>query len=303
MAKIVVIGSSNVDTVVSVPHIPVAGETLMAKDVELYFGGKGANQAIATAKLGGDVTFVACVGDDNFGHTMLDNLRDSGVVTDTVLQLQGIKSGAAYIYVSDSGENNIAVNAGANSCLTREVVDKYRKIIENASYCIIQLEIPVNTLYYVAELCRESNVKLIINPAPATALDFEKLKNSWMIVPNESELDVLVPGTGDISEKAQTLFEKGFGHVLVTLGAQGCILVNSGGVQKFPAYKVATVKDTTAAGDSFIGAFVFGLSKGQSIEQSIDIAAKAAAITVSRAGAQPSLPTLAEIRSTYGIDF
>jgi len=295
--KIVVVGSSNVDTVISVSHIPIAGETLMAKALEVCFGGKGANQATAIAKLGGDVNFIACVGDDNFGHTMMRNLNDSGVVTDEVVQLKDTLSGAAYIYVSDSGENNIVVNAGANSCLTKEVLEKYRKTIEDAAYCIIQLEIPIDTLYYVAELCLKANVKLILNPAPATALDFEKLKNSWMIVPNESELNLLIPGSDGIDIKAQTLLKKGFEHVLVTLGSQGCLLANSDGVKRYSAYNVPSVVDTTAAGDSFIGALAFCLSKGQNIEQAIDFAAKAAAITVSRAGAQPSLPMFKEIET------
>ena len=297
MDKIVVVGSSNVDTVIRVPHIPAAGETLMARGVDAYFGGKGANQATAIARLDGDVTFLACVGDDDFGRTMLQNLNDSGVITDSVVQLKDTLSGAAYIYVSDSGENNIVVNAGANSCLTKEIVKEYRTAIESASYCIIQLEIPLDTLYYVAELCQSTGVKLILNPAPAHSLDFEKLKNSWMIIPNEGELNSLVPDSGDIEDKARKLLNKGFEHVLVTLGSQGCLLVNSDGEKRYPAYTAPSVVDTTAAGDSFIGALAVSLSKGQSIEKSIDFAAKAAAITVSRVGAQPSLPKLREVET------
>jgi len=297
MKKIVVIGSSNVDTVIRVPHIPAAGETLLAKTLKLCFGGKGANQATAAAKLGGDVTFIACVGDDSFGYTMLNNLSDAGVATETVTQLENTLSGAAYIYVSDSGENNIVVSASANSHLTRDVVKKHRKVIENASYCIISLEIPTDTLYYVAELCSKSDVKLIINPAPATTLDFEKLKNTWMIIPNEVELNLLIAGNDSINEKARKLLDKGFEHVLITLGSLGCLLVSSEGVNRYPAHTVEKVVDTTAAGDSFIGALAFSLSKEHSIEQAIDFAAKAAAITVSRAGAQPSLPTLKEVET------
>ena len=297
MKKLVVIGSSNVDTVIRVPHIPAPGETLLSKSLDLCYGGKGANQAAAIARLGGDITMIACVGEDAFGQSMCANLAGYGVKMDGVVQMAGAQSGAAYIYVSDEGENNIVVHPGANSLLSPEVVARQAHLLEGASYCIIQLEIPLDTLYFVAQLCREKGIRLILNPAPAAPLDYACLQDTWMIAPNEGELDLLIPGEGDVATKAKALRQKGFEHVLVTLGAQGCLLVDGLGVQRFPAGPVAKVVDTTAAGDSFIGALAFGLSSGFSLECSIGFANRSAAITVSRAGAQPSLPTLAEVQA------
>jgi len=295
MEKIVVIGSSNYDTVIRVPHIPMTGETIMAKGVEVCFGGKGANQATAVARLGGDVSFIVCVGDDGFGDAMLHNFGEYGVKTDGVEQLAGTLSGAAYIYVADCGENNIVVNAGANSHLTKDIVNKNINLFEDATYCLIQLEIPIETLYHVVEICREKDVKLILDPAPVAELDFSLLEGTWMITPNHAELDMLIPGNGTVAEKAVALQKKGFEYVLATLGAQGSILVSEKGTASYPAIKVTEVVDTTAAGDSFAGTLAFALSNGLSIDESIGLASKAAAITVSRAGAQPSLPTWSEV--------
>jgi len=300
MKKVVVIGSSNVDTVIRVPHIPAIGETILAQSVDICYGGKGANQAAGIARMGGDIVMIGCVGDDGFGQSLISHMREYGVNTDGIEQLADARTGTAYINVTDRGENNIVVDAGANRHVSREMVGRYRHLLERASYCIIQLEIPLDTLYFVAELCRELSIRLILNPAPAAELDFAQLQNTWMIVPNESELELLIPGGGDIESRARELYNKGFEHVLVTLGAQGCLLVNEQGEKKYPTYNVFPVKDTTAAGDSFIGALAFGLSREFSLERSIDLANKAASITVSRAGAQPSLPTRAEVESTFG---
>jgi len=300
MKKVVVVGSSNVDTVIRVPHIPAEGETLLARSVEICFGGKGANQAAAVAKLGGNVSVIACVGQDSFGQALVSNLADCGVDTGGVEQLAKAQSGAAYIYVADQGENNIVVNAGANNCLSRELVGRCRHLFEGAELCITQLETPLDTLYFVASLCRELDVRLILNPAPAAELDFEQLRGTWMIVPNEGELGLLVPGEGDVATKARALHQKGFEHVLVTLGPQGCLHLHGASKQAYPACHALAVKDTTAAGDSFIGALAFGLTKGLALGQAIELANKAASVTVSRAGAQPSLPTLAEVEEAYG---
>lgn len=300
MRKLVVIGSSNMDTVIRVPHIPTAGETLLARSVDFCYGGKGANQAAAIAKLGGNVAMIGCLGGDSSGQSMLSNLGDCGVDTSGLEQLAGVQSGAAYIYVADRGENNIVVSAGANSHLSGDVVGRYRHLLEDAAFCITQLETPPQTLYFISELCVSLGVRLILNPAPAAELDFERLRGTWMIVPNESELDTIIPGELGVDQKAKALYQKGFEHVLVTLGSQGCLLVDEQGERSFPVYDKLPVRDTTAAGDSFIGALAFGLANGLDLNSSIDLASRAAAITVSRAGAQPSLPTLAEVHSVFG---
>ena len=298
--KLVVIGSSNVDTVIRVPHIPAVGETIMAREVQLCYGGKGANQAVAIARLGGDIALISCIGDDELGQLFLRALNEYGVETGAVELLLGIPTGTAYINVADHGDNNIVVNAGANSHVTSDMVERHRNLLDGAAYCIIQLEIPLPTLYFVAKLCRELGIRLILNPAPAAKLDFESLKGSWMIAPNESELELLIPGDGDTFSKARALHQEGFEHVIVTLGPKGCLHVSDQGESIYPAYDVFPVKDTTAAGDSFIGALAFGLSRGCDLESSIELANKAASITVSRAGAQQSLPALAEIESVFG---
>jgi len=300
MKKIVVVGSLNVDTVVRVPHLPAAGETILSRSVSVCRGGKGANQAAAIAKLGGNVAMIGCVGNDSFGQFVVVGLKECGVDVGAVQTLADTDTGTAYINVADSGENNIVVNAGANNHLTVDMVDCCRHLFDDASHCVIQLETPIDTLYFVAQLCRRQNIRLILNPAPAAELNFAELQSTWMIAPNESELDLLVPGDGDVEFKAHKLFEKGFEHVLVTLGSQGCILLNAQGKQYFEACKVDHVKDTTAAGDSFIGALAFGLSLGHSLQSSIVLANKAASITVSRMGAQHSLPTMAELQSAFG---
>ena len=300
MKKLVVIGSSNVDVVIRVPHIPAAGETILARDVQLCYGGKGANQAAAIARLGGDITMIGCVGNDSFAEPLISMLQSYGVDTSGLERVEDAPTGTAYIKVSDRGENNIVVNAGANNHVTGEMVQRYQALLEGAAYCIIQLETPLPTLYVVAELCQKLDIRLILNPAPAAELDFEQLKGTWMIVPNEMELDMLLPGDASIESKARALYQKGFTHVLVTLGPQGCLLVNEQGETTYPSFDTFPVKDTTAAGDSFIGALAFGLSKGTSLEEAIVLANKAASITVSRAGAQPSLPTWAEMVATFG---
>ncbi|MCL2580618.1 MAG: ribokinase [Oscillospiraceae bacterium] len=300
MEKVVVVGSSNVDTVIRVPHIPAPGETLLSLGLDICYGGKGANQAAAIARLGGDIAMIGCVGADSFGDAMLSNLAGFGVNTDGIERAASEQSGAAYIYVSDDGENNIVVHPGANGCLTREVLMRQKHLLTGVRYCIIQLEIPLDTLYYLAELCREMDIRLILNPAPAAKLDFTKLAGSWMIAPNQGELDLLVPGDDNTLSKARTLYQKGFGHVLVTLGAQGCLLINADGERQFPAFETR-VKDTTAAGDCFIGALTYSLSRGHELAGAITFANKAASIAVSRTGAQPSLPTLAEIEGVFGL--
>ncbi len=297
MKKCIVVGSANMDIVVRVPHIPVVGETILAKGVRCFPGGKGANQAAAIAKLGGNIQMIGCVGADGYGDRLISDLAGYGVDTSGIAQLPDIPTGNAYINVSDAGENNIVVNPGANGLVTPELLTENDKAFADAAYCIVQLETPLDTLYALAALCKEQGIPLIVNPAPAAQLDFDRLAGCFMIAPNESELDLLVAGEDSIEAKAKALYAKGFANVLVTLGSQGCLLVDSQGCRYFPVHQGLPVQDTTAAGDSFIGALVYGLCKDLELTQAIAFATKAAAITVSRMGAQPSLPSLAEVEA------
>ncbi|MCL2368753.1 MAG: ribokinase [Oscillospiraceae bacterium] len=299
MKKIIVVGSANMDLVIRVSHIPAEGETILAKGVQLYPGGKGANQAVAVARLGGDVTMIGCVGEDDHGRELLAQMADCGVNTAGVEALDDVPTGAAYIKVSDAGENNIVVNPGANERVSPEMLTRYSHLFDGAAYCIIQLEVPIPTLYALVEICNTRGIRLILNPAPAAPLDFDKLQGVWMIAPNQSELDLLVPGHGDSREKARALYQKGFPHVLVTLGAEGCLLVSEEGERTYPAYTALQPVDTTAAGDSFIGALAFGLSRELDLEAAIGLAAHAAGISVSRPGAQASLPTWEEVEVVF----
>lgn len=293
--KIVVVGSANMDVVISVPRIPGVGETLLARQVQQYSGGKGANQAAAAARLGGDVSMIGCVGNDDDGKEILRQLARHGVQTAGIQQQNGAPTGNAYIYVAENGENNIVVNPGANSLVTGEYLHLHRHIFENAAYCVTQLETPLDSLYQLAALCGRKKIRLVLNPAPAAQLDFSLLRDVYLIAPNETELDRLVAGAGDVPEKARALHGYGFAHVLVTLGAQGCYLYNRHGGRHYPAFTRLAVQDSTAAGDSFIGTFTFCLARGQSLEQAIYVATVAAAITVSRPGAQAALPTWDEV--------
>ncbi|MCL2853258.1 MAG: ribokinase [Defluviitaleaceae bacterium] len=295
MKKIVVIGSCNVDFVISVPRLPREGETILANGVQTCYGGKGANQAAAVAKLGGDIAFIGCLGGDEHAPAFVSCLREYGIDTSGIEIMQNVSTGAAFINVGNAGENNIVVNPGANGYVCVELVSRHMQLMESASYCVMQMEIPLSTVYSVANVCRERGIRLIINPAPAAELDFELLRGSWMIVPNENELHTLIPDPGDTLFKATALMRKGFENVLVTLGEQGCLLVNDTVVQRYPAFHGISVTDTTAAGDSFIGALAFAISKDMDMTGAIDLASKAAAITVSRKGALTALPTWTEV--------
>jgi ribokinase len=200
-----------------------------------------------------------------------------------------LPTGNAYIYVSDNGDNNIVVNPGANSRLSVEQVSSFEWIFEKVTYCLIQMEIPMDTIEYVTSICRKNNVKLILNPAPAREIDYAHFKDCFLVIPNETEIDLMIPGDFTIEEKANMLLEKNFQNVIVTLGEKGCLLVNHSTKQYFSAASFKAV-DTTGAGDSFISGLAVALSEGKDMANAIQFASIAAGITVSREGAQPSLP-------------
>jgi len=291
MSKIVVVGSINMDVVIRVPHIPAEGETILARGIGYVGGGKGANQAVAVGRLGGDVSMIGRVGKDDFGKILFDNLQTAGIDTTGVEWDDETSSGTAYINVSDAGENNIVVYAGANGRVDVAQVKRHEALFEQAEYCLIQMEIPFETIRYVVELCRAKGVKLLFNPAPAPAspLPMELLQELYMFIPNETELELLCPGTDSREDKARRLLEAGVRNVIVTLGSQGSMLINGEGVQYFSAIPVKPV-DTTAAGDSFIGGLVVAMSEGKDIGQAIQFGALVAGIAVSREGAQSSIP-------------
>ena len=296
--KIVVIGSSNTDMVVRVPHIPAPGETVMGSELLTIPGGKGANQAVAAARAGGEVVFIACVSDDSFGKQSLENYKKDGINTSFIKVKPGIHSGVALINVADDGENSIAVAPGANSHLLPADILNARDAFTGAGIILAQLEIPMETVSAAAEMSAQFNIPMILNPAPGVKLPEELLRRVSVITPNETEAAII---TGrkeakeeDIPAMARELYGKGVKTVILTLRSKGVYLKDNGFEGLIPGYKVKAV-DTTAAGDVFNGALASALAADKPVREAIDFAQRAAAISVTRMGAQPSAPDLKEI--------
>lgn len=299
-ARLVVVGSSNTDMVVRTPHIPVPGETVMGGDFLMNPGGKGANQAVAAARLGGDVTFVARVGADSFGTQARAGFERDGIRTAHVISDSAAPSGVALICVAASGENSIVVAPGANARLSPADVEAARPAFIGADWLLVQLEVPLPAVERAVDLAREHGVRVLLNPAPApaTPLPAALLASVDVLTPNQSEaaqLCGLPPGT-DLSPEdlARRLLARGVRQVVMTLGAAGGLVADASGCTRFAAAPVHAV-DTTAAGDCFSGALAVALGEGQALPAAVRFAALAAGISVTRQGAQASLPTRAEV--------
>lgn len=293
-----VIGSSNVDHVVNVATFPKPGETLTAKGYQLVYGGKGANQAVAAAKMGGEVHFISMLGGDTAGHTMRQHFADLGMNVEAVKTLAEQPTGLAMIQVSDSGENAIAIVAGANQCLDEQTIMAEQSRIENADMLLIQLETPLSGVEKAVEMACSAQKKVILNPAPAQCLSDDLLSKLWLITPNETETERLtgmaVTDTETARAAAQVLLDKGVAQVIITMGKRGVYYHSSSESKWHPGFAVQAV-DTTAAGDSFNGALVSALLKGKSMEDAIRFAQAVAALSVQKAGAQPSIPSVDEV--------
>ena len=298
--KIVVVGSSNTDMVIRCPHMPRPGETVLGGEFLMNHGGKGANQAVAAAKLGGNVTFVAKVGDDIFGGETLEMLRGMGIDTSHVSVSHDCPSGVALINVDANGENSISVASGANAALSKEDIDNAAETIAGAAMLIAQLETPVETVAYAAAMAKKHGVTVVLNPAPAplSPLPDELLRNVDIIIPNKTEAEIIsgVAITDDASERKaiEAIASKGIGVVIVTLGCKGALVFENGCYTMVPALKVEAV-DTTAAGDTFCGAFCVALTEGKSLADAVMFGNRAAAISVTRKGAQQSAPSREEL--------
>lgn len=295
--KIVVVGSLNMDLVVNTRKIPVTGETVLGYGFMSVPGGKGANQAVAAARLGGNVSMIGCVGNDTFGHSLIKNLAENNVNTDNIIILDKSSSGIAVVVIKD-GNNFIIVDPGANAGLTVEMLENLEELIKGSDILIAQLEIPVQTVEKAIQIAKKHNVKVILNPAPASKLSDEVLSNVDIITPNESECELL---TGmpiyDVEDaKAAVLYfnRKGISQVVVTLGSKGVVYNSSNGIihKGVPDVKVV---DTTAAGDSFTGSLAFQLAEGMDIDTAVDFANAVGTLTVMKKGAQTSLPFRHEV--------
>ncbi|WP_305819613.1 ribokinase [Photobacterium leiognathi] len=298
MSKLVVLGSVNADHVLQVPSFPRPGETLHGRNYQVIPGGKGANQAVAAARLHADIGFIACVGDDAFGMFMRGNFVKDGIDTRGLKTEKGCPTGIAMIQVSDRGENSICLSPEANERLTAEAIDADLDMIRDAEYLLMQLETPMCGIEQAAKVAKSANTKVILNPAPARELSDELLACVDMITPNETEAEVLTGVTVTDNQSAQKaadiLHTKGIDTVMITLGAKGVWLSRMGKGDIISGFRVEAT-DTTAAGDTFNGALVTGLLEGLALESAIKFAHAAAAISVTRFGAQTSIPTREEV--------
>ena len=292
---IVVVGSINVDMVAGTARIPLAGETVTGSDFEIIPGGKGANQAVAVARLGYPVQMVGKVGSDIFGAQMLEKLAGVGVETAAVGKAPG-STGVALIAVAADGENSIIVVPGANALVSPEYLEEHAELIRGAGVVLAQLEIPLETVVRLAEMCRESKVPLMLDPAPARTLPAELFRELAWFTPNETEAAFFTETTGGAETIARSLLETGLAGVILKMGAKGSYVATRDGEAAVEAFAVKAV-DTTAAGDAFNGAFAMALMLGKSAAESGRFASAAAAISVTRKGAQPSMPTRPEVEA------
>lgn len=302
MKKLVVVGSSNTDMIIRVPHIPAPGETVLGGEFLTAAGGKGANQAVAAARVGGDVSLVACVGTDVFGEQALSGFEQEGIDTHQCIKDKDAPSGVAQIFVAEDGENSIAVAPGANACLQPRHIAESESLLNGAGVVLLQLETPVETVLEAARRSHAGGARVILNPAPACALPAEIYPLLDLITPNESEIEILtgihVSDESSATEAATVLHGRGVRNVLLTRGARGVFLSeqDEGGIRtgSYPAFSVTPV-DTTAAGDVFNGCLAVELARGQDLLEATRFAQAGAALAVQTLGAQTSAPTRAAV--------
>lgn len=299
---IVVVGSSNTDMVIKTLKLPVPGETILGGNFFMNPGGKGANQAVAAARLGGKVSFIAKIGDDVFGKQARNLFERENINTKYLVTDPGHPSGIALITVDDKGENSIVVASGSNGYLLQSDIDLAYEEILKSDIVLMQLEIPLETVIYVANIAFDGGKKVILNPAPALKITDDLLSKLYMITPNEIEAELIsgipVKDINSATLAARNLYERGVKVVIITLGSKGALLFTGKEAKLIPSPKVEAV-DTTAAGDVFNGAIAVAISKGMELEKAVEFACNAAAISVTRMGAQASAPFLKEINTFY----
>ncbi|QLE01817.1 ribokinase [Galbibacter sp. BG1] len=301
--RIVVIGSSNVDLIMKMDRLPKVGETITNAEFQQVFGGKGANQAVAAARAGGDVTFINCVGkNDPYHERMIQNFEEDSINTRYIHKMDNLVSGHALVMIGDDGKNYLSVAPGANYALTPKIIDKSILVIETASIILLQYEIPKETIKYVLEQAAEKNIPVMWNFAPAQEIDKRLFKSVHILVVNETEASYLsgitVEDIETSASAAKELNKLGPPIVIITLGEKGVIYFADHQVYHVPAYKV-NAEDTTAAGDVFCGVFAVAYSEKKILKSAIKFACAAAALCVQKVGAQPSIPSLKEIEDLY----
>lgn len=293
MKPVVVLGSLNMDLVVRSPRLPAPGETLLGGPFQTFPGGKGANQAVAIARLGCLSALIGRIGQDAFGAELLESLTRDGVDVAAVKQDRRAATGVALITVGSDGQNTIVVASGANHQVSPADVEDHASLIAGAALLVLQLECPLDAVQAAAHLARQNGVPVLLNPAPACPLSDELLSSVDVLVPNQTEAALLTGGL-EPETAARQLKQRGASAVIVTLGAEGVYLLDNSGSAHLPAHKVNAI-DTVAAGDAFVGALAVALAEGKSLREAARWGNAAGAIAVTRQGAQPSLPTRKEV--------
>ncbi len=298
--KITVIGSTNIDLIMKMENLPRLGETVTDAEFLQTFGGKGANQAVGAARAGGEVTFVSCVGDDQYADQVLENFRKDGIHCDFVFREKEIATGTALVMIGANGENYLSVAPGANYRMSEKHIDRAEPALRESEYILLQYEIPKETLCYAIDKCHTLGKKVIFNLAPARHLEDEYISKLHTLVVNQVEAELLtgqpVKTGRETRDAAVALQEKGARHVIITLGAEGSFIATPDSLQNVEAYRVKAL-DTTAAGDIYCGSLAVGLVEGMPLESAVKFAGAASAVSVTRLGAQPSAPTREEIET------
>lgn len=297
---VVVVGSVNLDLVCVGKRIPAPGETLQADFFHIFHGGKGANQAVGVARLGHPVSMIAKVGEDDFGRRLRRGLRDAGVNVRAVRTARGVASGVALISVDSRGQNSINIVAGANAALRPEDLEQSLPVLRSAGIILTQLESPLETIEALAEIAQRLGVPLMLDPAPARKLSCALLRRVAYLTPNESEAATLIGRDRKSAAAAEALLASGVANVVLKLGRRGAFVAGSAGEREMVrAFKVKAV-DSTAAGDSFNAAMAVALMRGMKLTDAVRFGAAAGAISTTRMGAQPSMPTAAEVAGLLG---
>ncbi|SMC91259.1 ribokinase [Pedobacter nyackensis] len=296
---ILVIGSTNIDMVASVSHLPVPGETIGDATFSVKYGGKGANQAIAAARAGGEVTFFSFLGDDSYGNALINHFRENQINSSYIVQEAGVPTGTAFIFVAENGENCIVVAPGANKEMSLERINDFMTSIRNYKAVILQLEIPGETVYAIIKEAYRNQVKVIFNPSPCHSSAIDILKYTDVLIVNEieaTELAELKNTKVPIHVIAKKLQEKNVGVVIVTLGENGCYVLSADVDQYFRGHRVNVV-DTTGAGDTFCGSFTSKFMESNDLVKSVEYALASSAIAVTKLGAQTAIPVKEEVDS------
>jgi len=306
LPRIAVVGSANTDLTTFSDTFPRPGETIFGKSFDLGFGGKGANQAVAARLCGADVVMVAKVGHDLFGEATIKNFSRLGIDTTHVRMVEGVSSGVAPIFVEPNGQNRIIVVKGANDTLRATDVDAAADALRTVEVIILQFEIPLETVYYTVQFARQHNIRCIVNPAPAQSVQIAQLTDADYFVPNETEAEVIaglpVHSTEEAKACAASLLSQGFRKVILTLGARGSLIVGQGLTELISPFTVIP-KDTTGAGDAFIGSFSVFLAEGLPEREALLRANLYAGLSTTRVGTQKSFPTRAEFETEWANRF